>query len=84
MPTKENKAVVPEFYQAFDDRNIQKALESLAPNFVAHMAGLPKPLDADVFLDFGARAQLRTNKSLQTNLYDCNFWGLSATTNKPL
>lgn len=55
MSIKDDKAIVLEFYQAFDDRNIEKALESLAPNFVAHMAGLPKPLDADGFRDFGMK-----------------------------
>ena len=43
MSIEENKAVVLKFYQAFDDRNIEPAFELLAPNFVVHMAGLPKP-----------------------------------------
>lgn len=55
MPIKESEAVVLEFYQAFDDRNIEQALSLLARNFVAHMAGLPKPLDADGFRDFGLK-----------------------------
>jgi steroid delta-isomerase-like uncharacterized protein len=55
MPTEENKAIVLEFYQAFDDRNIEQAFELLAPNFVAHMAGLPKPLDILGFRDFGMK-----------------------------
>ena len=28
-------------------------MESLSPNFIAYMAGLPKPLDAEGFRDFG-------------------------------
>ncbi len=55
MSIKESKTFVLEFYQAFDNRNIEQALELLAPNFVAHMAGLPKPLDAEGFRDFGMK-----------------------------
>lgn len=40
MSTEKNKAIVLQFYQAFDDRNIEQALDALAPNFIAHMAGL--------------------------------------------
>ncbi|NEQ64226.1 MAG: ester cyclase [Symploca sp. SIO2D2] len=53
MPAKENKTIVLEFYQAFDDRNIEQALAQLAPNFVAHMAGLSQPLDVNEFKQFG-------------------------------
>jgi predicted ester cyclase len=53
MLTEQNKALVLQFYQAFDDRQIDQALELLAPAFVAHMAGLPEPLDRDGFKAFG-------------------------------
>jgi steroid delta-isomerase-like uncharacterized protein len=53
MSTEQNKSLVLQFYQAFDNRNIDQALALLAPNFVAHMAGIPEPLDKDGFKQFG-------------------------------
>lgn len=53
MSNEENKAIVLKFYQAFDHRNIEQALDFLAPNFIAHMAGIPEPLDSDSFRQFG-------------------------------
>jgi predicted ester cyclase len=53
MLTEPNKAVVLQFYKAFDDREIERALDLLAPNFVAHLAGVPEPLDAEGFKRFG-------------------------------
>ncbi|MDJ0706603.1 MAG: ester cyclase [Leptolyngbyaceae cyanobacterium MO_188.B28] len=53
MLTEQNKAVVLQFYQSFDDREIEQALELLAPNFVAHMAGMPETLDLEGFKQFG-------------------------------
>lgn len=53
MSTEKNKAIVLQFYKAFDYRNIDQALSLLAPNFVAHMAGIPEPLDRDEFKQFG-------------------------------
>jgi predicted ester cyclase len=49
----DSKAIVLKFYQAFDNRNIEQALNFLAPNFVAHMAGIPEPLDSEGFKQFG-------------------------------
>lgn len=48
-----HKAQVLQFYTAFDNRNIDQALTMLAPNFVAHMAGIPNPLDLKAFKTFG-------------------------------
>ena len=45
MLTEQNKALVLQFYKAFDDRKMEQALELLAPNFVAHLAGVPEPLN---------------------------------------
>lgn len=45
MLTEQNKAIVQQFYQAFDARKIEQALELLAPNFIARMAGMPEPLN---------------------------------------
>jgi steroid delta-isomerase-like uncharacterized protein len=53
MLTEQNKAMVLQFYQAFDDRQMEQALELLAPDFVAHLAGMPEPLDGEGFKQFG-------------------------------
>lgn len=53
MSANRNQQRVLEFYAAFDNRQIEQALEMLAPNFVAHMAGMPEPLDAEAFKAFG-------------------------------
>lgn len=51
--TEQNQALVLQFYKAFDDRKMEQALELLAPNFVAHLAGVPEPLDGEGFKQFG-------------------------------
>jgi predicted ester cyclase len=53
MLTEQNKALVLQFYKAFDDRKMEQALELLAPNFVAHQAGIAEPLDGVGFKQFG-------------------------------
>lgn len=53
MTATSNQSQILEFYAAFDDRNIDHALSMLAPNFIAHMAGMPEPLDAEAFKAFG-------------------------------
>jgi predicted ester cyclase len=53
MSTEQNQAIVLQFYKAFDNRNIDQALALLAPNFVAHLAGVPETLDGDAFKKFG-------------------------------
>jgi predicted ester cyclase len=53
MMTEQNQALVLQFYKAFDDRKMEQALELLAPNFVAHLAGVPEPLDGEGFKQFG-------------------------------
>ena len=53
MLTEQNKALILQFYKAFDDRKMEQASELLAPNFVAHLAGLPDPLDGEGFKQFG-------------------------------
>ncbi|WP_242024263.1 hypothetical protein [Trichocoleus sp. FACHB-591] len=53
MLIEQNKALVLQFYKAFDDRKMEQALELLAPNFVAHLAGIPEPLDGEGFKRFG-------------------------------
>lgn len=51
--TEQNKALVLQFYKAFDDRKMDQALDLLAPNFVAHLAGIPEPLNGEGFKQFG-------------------------------
>ena len=53
MSIEQNKATVLQFYKAFDNRNIDQALALLAPNFTAHLAGIPEPLDRESFKQFG-------------------------------
>ena len=53
MLTDHNKAIVLQFYKAFDDRKMEEALELIAPKFLAHMAGRPEPLDREGFKQFG-------------------------------
>ncbi|MBE9108530.1 ester cyclase [Nodosilinea sp. LEGE 07298] len=48
-----NQDIVLQFYQAFDDRQIEQAVDLLAPNFVGHLAGMPAPLDKARFQQFG-------------------------------
>lgn len=53
MSIETNRKLILEFYQAFDQRNIDRAFALLASNFVAHLAGLPETLDLDSFKEFG-------------------------------
>ena len=53
MSIEQNKATVLQFYKAFDNRNIDQALALLAPNFTAHLAGIPEPLNRKSFKQFG-------------------------------
>ena len=53
MSIESNKEIVLQFYQAFDDRDINKAFELLSADFIAHMAGIPEPLDREKFKQFG-------------------------------
>jgi predicted ester cyclase len=53
MATAQNREIVLKFYRAFDDRQLELAVELLAPSFVAHLAGVAEPLDALEFKRFG-------------------------------
>ncbi|HIK06414.1 MAG TPA: ester cyclase [Trichormus sp. M33_DOE_039] len=53
MLTEQNKAIVLQFYKAFDDRKIEQAVDLLANDFVAHLAGVTEPLDKKGFKQFG-------------------------------
>lgn len=53
MSNEQHKALVLQFYRAFDERKMNQALDILAPDFVAHLAGVPEPLDKEGFKQFG-------------------------------
>lgn len=54
MPTTEsNQDLVLRFYKALDDRTLDRALNLFVPNFVVHLTGMPEPLDAAGFKQFG-------------------------------
>ncbi|MBD1810013.1 nuclear transport factor 2 family protein [Microcoleus sp. FACHB-SPT15] len=59
MLAEQNKVIVLQFYKAFDDRKMEQALELLAPNFVAHLAGMPEPLDGEGFKPEGVTSKLK-------------------------
>ncbi|MHC5749774.1 MAG: ester cyclase [Nostoc sp.] len=65
-PTEQNKNIVLQFYGAFDSRNISQALALLAPNFIAHIAGTPAPLDGEGFKQFGMAFYLAFTNSQHT------------------
>ncbi len=52
MIIEDNKALVLQFYQSFDDRKMEEAMNLLAPDFTAYMAGVPKPLDSGTWVNF--------------------------------
>ena len=53
MSIETPRKLILEFYQAFDQRNIEWAFTLLASDFVAHLAGIPETLDLDGFKEFG-------------------------------
>jgi steroid delta-isomerase-like uncharacterized protein len=53
MSIEQNRTTVLQFYRAFDQRKIEQALDLLAPDFLAHLAGMPDPLDKENFKQFG-------------------------------
>ncbi len=63
MSVEHHKALVLQFYKAFDDRKLEQALEILAPDFVAHLAGMPEPLNSNQFKQFGMSFYLAFKQS---------------------
>ncbi len=61
MLTEQNKTLVLQFYKGFDEGKIDQALELLAPNFIAHMVGMPA-LDGEGFKQFGMSFYLGFSK----------------------
>jgi predicted ester cyclase len=68
MITEQNKALVLQFYQAFDERRIDRALDLLAPDFVAHLAGVSDPLNGEGFKKFGMSFYLAFSEG--THIFD--------------
>jgi predicted ester cyclase len=50
---EDNKALILRFYKSFDDRKMEEAMNLLALDFTAYMAGVPEPLDSEGFKQFG-------------------------------
>ena len=53
MSTESNKEIVLQFYQAFDERDIDRVLGLIADDFIAHIAGISEPLNKESFKQFG-------------------------------
>ena len=68
MLTDSNKALILQFYKAFDDRKMEQALALLSPDFVAHLAGISNPLDAVGFEQFGMSFYLAFSEG--THIFD--------------
>lgn len=52
MSTHTHKAIVQQFYEALDCGNFEQAKQVVAVNFVAHLPGMPNPLNLDAFIQF--------------------------------
>ncbi|OUL33886.1 ester cyclase [Nostoc sp. 106C] len=50
MSDQQNKSIVLQMYNSFDQGNLDKVQESLAPNFVAHIPGASEPLNREAFM----------------------------------
>jgi steroid delta-isomerase-like uncharacterized protein len=49
---EENKAVVRRWFEAFNSRDLAAEAAARSPDFVAHVAGLPRPLDSAGWTQF--------------------------------
>ncbi|MEL6814738.1 MAG: ester cyclase [Cyanobacteria bacterium J06598_3] len=49
----QNKALVLQFYNAFDNRRLPEGLKLLSPALIAHMAGIERPLGQREFSEMG-------------------------------
>jgi predicted ester cyclase len=50
IPDDQNKLIVLQMYKSFDQGNLGKVQELLAPNFVAHLPGATEPLNREAFM----------------------------------
>ena len=53
MSVKDPENIVLEFYQSFDNRDIERAFSLLDDNFTAHLAGIPEAMNRENFQQFG-------------------------------
>jgi predicted ester cyclase len=53
MSAEDNKRTVTDFFAAFDRHELDKLPGLVTPDFVAHIAGAPGPLDIAGFVQFG-------------------------------
>lgn len=54
MFNESSRATVLQLYKAFDGQNLEQAVALLdSSTFVAHLAGIPQPLDKEAFKQFG-------------------------------
>ena len=63
MLAEQNKSLVLQFYKFFDDRQMNRSLDLLATDFVAHLAGVDEPLDKEGFQQFGRSFYLAFSQS---------------------
>jgi len=52
MPGEDNAAVIRRWIEGYNDRDTQAEAAARAPGFVAHMPGVPGPLDGDGWTGF--------------------------------
>jgi len=50
MPSEQNKSIVLQMYQSFDQGDLTAVQEYLAPNFIAHIPGATEPLNREAFM----------------------------------
>ncbi|WP_341527572.1 ester cyclase [Nostoc sp. UHCC 0302] len=50
MSAEQNKSIALQIYKSFDEGSLEQAQEFLASNFVAHIPGVPEPLNRDAFM----------------------------------
>ncbi|MBD2184453.1 ester cyclase [Aerosakkonema funiforme] len=53
MSDEQKKAIVLQYYEEFDNGNLDKIEDMLAPHYVAHIPGSPEPLNRETFKEFG-------------------------------
>jgi steroid delta-isomerase-like uncharacterized protein len=50
---KTNKEIVIELYAAFDSGEFDLVRSMMSADFIAHLVGMPEPLDREAFIQFG-------------------------------
>ena len=52
VSAEDNKAVVRRWIEAYNNRDTQAEADARAPGYVAHVPGLPCPLDSEAWMQF--------------------------------